>query len=92
MEFDLFLHYGPDLLKGFAITLLCWIVGSFGGALLGFVIACLMRWAVAPVRWVPGAYVEVIRGTPFMIQLFLLYRPEPVEVVRRVQGAGPYRP
>jgi polar amino acid transport system permease protein len=73
MEFDLFLRYGPDLLKGFGITLLCWIIGSAGGAALGFVIACLMRWSAAPVRWVLGAYIELIRGTPFMIQLFLLY-------------------
>ena len=73
MEFDLFIQYGPALLKGFGVTLLCWIVGSLGGALLGFVIACLMRWSAKPVRWVLSAYIELIRGTPFMIQLFLLY-------------------
>jgi polar amino acid transport system substrate-binding protein len=28
---------------------------------------------VAPVRWLAKAYVEVIRGTPLLIQLFLIY-------------------
>lgn len=73
MEFDLFLRYGPALLQGFGITILCWLVGSFGGALLGFAIACLYRWARGPLRWILQAYIEVIRGTPFMIQLFILY-------------------
>ena len=27
----------------------------------------------APVRWLAQAYVEVIRGTPLLIQLFLIY-------------------
>lgn len=73
MEYDLFLRYGPALLRGFGVSLLCWIAGSIGGALLGFVIACLYRWSAWPVRWILQAYIEVIRGTPFMIQLFVLY-------------------
>jgi len=73
MEFDLYLRYGPALLHGFGVTIVCWIVGSLGGMVLGFVIACLYRWAAWPVRWLLQTYVEIIRGTPFMIQLFILY-------------------
>jgi polar amino acid transport system permease protein len=73
MEFDLFLRYGPALLRGFGITILCWVAGSIGGILLGFALACVQRWAPRPVGWLVRAYVEVIRGTPFMIQLFILY-------------------
>lgn len=73
MELDLFARYGPDLLSGFGVTILCWIVGSLGGLVLGFLNACAQRWSVAPVRWLIAVYVEVIRGTPFMIQLFILY-------------------
>lgn len=73
MEFDLFIRYGPALLSGFGVTILCWIVGSIGGLVLGFVLACLYRWVVAPLRWVLYLYIELIRGTPFMIQLFILY-------------------
>lgn len=73
MEFDLYLRYGPALLRGFGITLLCWAVGSLGGILLGFLIACVYRWTFGPLRWLLRAYIEIIRGTPFMIQLFILY-------------------
>lgn len=73
MEFDLYLRYGPALLHGFGVTIMCWIAGSLGGMVLGFVIACLYRWTAWPVRWLLQAYVEIIRGTPFMIQLFILY-------------------
>lgn len=73
MEFDLFQRYGPALLHGFGVTILCWIAGSIGGIVLGFAIACLYRWSWSPIRWLLQAYVEVIRGTPFMIQLFILY-------------------
>jgi polar amino acid transport system permease protein len=73
MELDLFVRYGPALLSGFGVTILCWIVGTLGGLLLGFAIACAYRWSIAPVRWAIDGYVELIRGTPFMIQLFILY-------------------
>jgi polar amino acid transport system permease protein len=73
MELDLFVRYGPALIQGFGVTILCWIVGSFGGIILGFAIACLYQWASRPLRWLLQAYVEVIRGTPFMIQLFIIY-------------------
>ena len=73
MELDLYLRYGPALLHGFGVSIACWIVGSLGGIGLGFAIACLRQWASRPLRWLLTAYIEVIRGTPFMIQLFILY-------------------
>lgn len=73
MELDLFIRYGPALLKGFGITVLCWIVGSLGGLVVGFLLACLYRWSGRTIRWLIQGYIEVIRGTPFMIQLFIVY-------------------
>nr|WP_321455542.1 amino acid ABC transporter permease [uncultured Cohaesibacter sp.] len=73
METELFVRYGPALLYGFGITILCWLVGSIGGVIVGFVLACLNRWGPRFLSWVIYAYVEIIRGTPFMIQLFILY-------------------
>lgn len=73
MEYELFLRYGPALLRGFGVTLLCWVAGSIGGLLLGFVLAVLYRWAGRWLGVLLQAYIEVIRNTPFMIQLFILY-------------------
>jgi len=73
MDLSLFITYGPALLRGFGVTVLCWVAGSIGGMALGFAIACLYRWSGSLVRRIVQAYVEIIRGTPFMIQVFILY-------------------
>jgi len=39
----------------------------------GLVLVLARLYAVAPLRWLARAYVEVIRGTPLLIQLFLIY-------------------
>ena len=45
--------------------------------LFGFVLAlllALMRMSkIAPLRWIATAYVEVVRATPLMVQLFIVY-------------------
>lgn len=73
MELDLFVRYGPALLHGFGVTVLCWIAGSVGGLVLGFVIACLYHWSGKWVRRALQVYIDAVRGSPFMIQLFILY-------------------
>jgi polar amino acid transport system permease protein len=73
MDLSLYLRYGPSLASGFAVTLLCWFAGAALGMALGFAVAVLRRLPVPPLRWLLRAYVEVVRGTPFLIQLFVLY-------------------
>jgi len=73
MELDLFVRYGPALLHGFGVTVLCWIAGSIGGLVLGFAIACLYHWSGKWMRWALQVYIDAVRGSPFMIQLFILY-------------------
>lgn len=73
MEFDLYVRYGPALLSGFGITVLCWIAGTTLGSALGFALAIGRRaniWLLGPIL---RGYIEVIRGTPFLVQLFILY-------------------
>lgn len=70
---DLIARSLPEIYSAFGITLLMWIVGVIGAAILGFVVAVGRRYGP---RWLElslWACVEVIRGTPFLIQLFLLY-------------------
>jgi polar amino acid transport system permease protein len=74
---DLVVRYGPSLLSGFAVTILCWAAGALLGMGLGFLLALLQRSAVRPLRWAARGYIEVIRGTPFLVQLFLLYSGGP---------------
>ena len=77
MSFDVLLHYLPSLLGGFGVTVLCWSLGSILGLAIGFTIAVLNRLRFAPLRWLLRVYIEILRGTPFLMQLFLLYAGGP---------------
>lgn len=63
----------PEIFQALGVTLAMWAVSlGFAGA-LGFLVAVARRFGP---RWLDralGAYVQLFRGTPFLIQLFLLY-------------------
>lgn len=63
----------PELLRAAATTIWIWLLGCLFALLLGFVIALLLHFSWRPVRMALRLWVDVIRGTPFLIQLFLLY-------------------
>jgi polar amino acid transport system permease protein len=78
MDLGIFLQYGPALLRGFSLTVLCWLLGTVLGMALGLVIALVQRYGPKPLRWLIQVYIEVIRGTPFLVQLFVLYYGGPM--------------
>ena len=63
----------PVLLKGLGITVELTLVGGVLGVALG--IACAWARALGPawLRPVVAIYVELIRNTPFLIQLFFIF-------------------
>ncbi len=72
-SFGWLLVYYPQLLKGIRITLQLIVVGAVLGVSLG--IACGWARAFWP-KWlkpIVAAYVELIRNTPFLIQLFFIF-------------------
>ena len=77
MSLDLVWHYAPSLLSGFGVTILCWAAGSALGLVLGFAITLLRRLQIPPLNWLIRAFIELFRGTPFLVQLFLLYAGGP---------------
>jgi His/Glu/Gln/Arg/opine family amino acid ABC transporter permease subunit len=67
------LGYLPLLLKA-AVTTAELSVLSMGLAVLaGLVLVLLRLYGAGPMPWLAQAYIEVIRGTPLLIQLFLIY-------------------
>ncbi|MBU2091599.1 MAG: ABC transporter permease subunit, partial [Alphaproteobacteria bacterium] len=72
-DFSWIAEYLPLLLAGIAVTLELIFVGALVGVSLG--ITCAWIRALGP-RWLRPpvvAYVELIRNTPFLIQLFFIF-------------------
>jgi len=63
----------PEIFHALGVTVSVWIVSLLGAGLLGFLVAVARRFGPRWLGWALGAYVELFRGTPFLIQLFLLY-------------------
>ncbi|MDR6756433.1 polar amino acid transport system permease protein [Mycoplana sp. BE70] len=82
MEWSILQQYGPMLLRGFAVTILCWALGTIFSMALGLVIALVQRYGPRRLGWLVQAYIEVIRGTPFLVQLFVLYYGGPLVGLR----------
>ncbi len=78
MSLTILQQYWPILSNGFALTILCWALGTLFGMVLGLVIALVQRYGPRPVFWLIQAYIEIIRGTPFLVQLFVLYYGGPL--------------
>jgi polar amino acid transport system permease protein len=72
-DFSSVTQYLPVLLKGILVTIELIAVGAVFGVALG--IACAWARALGPkwLRPVVSAYVELIRNTPFLIQLFFIF-------------------
>lgn len=66
-------QYWPLLLQGFETTLILASVGFVIGAAIGLPLSLAEVYGPKGLRWVVSAYVELIRGTPMLVQLFLIY-------------------
>ena len=68
-----FARYLPALLRAAAITLLLSTLAMALAVSLGAALAAGRVYGPAPVRGMLSVYVEVMRGTPVLLQLFVLY-------------------
>ncbi|AFZ23547.1 amine acid ABC transporter, permease protein, 3-TM region, His/Glu/Gln/Arg/opine family [Cylindrospermum stagnale PCC 7417] len=63
----------PTLLNGALVTLQLTIfsvvVGLVGGSLIGIVRLS----PISPIRWLARAYIDFFRGTPLLVQIFMIY-------------------
>ncbi len=63
----------PFLLKGAWWTVVLSLGGMFFGLLLGFGLALLRLYGYWPLQWLARVYVSFFRGTPLLVQLFMIY-------------------
>ncbi|MBW7983206.1 amino acid ABC transporter permease [Enterobacillus tribolii] len=58
---------------GLTFTVPLAILSFIGGLIVGFITALARLYAPKPVKWLFDFYVWVIRGTPLLVQLFLIF-------------------
>jgi polar amino acid transport system substrate-binding protein len=66
-------RYFPSLLRASAVTIVLSCLSMALAVLLGVLIATGRVYGARPVRLVLVGYVELMRGTPILLQLFVLY-------------------
>ena len=102
IEFDFLavLREWPLLLRGVVWTISLTAIATVIGMVVG--VACAWARASGPgwLRWVVGSYVELIRNTPFIVQLFFIFfglpaagvklSPELASVIAMVMNLGAY--
>lgn len=63
----------PMLVEGAVMTVKISVLAMLLAMACGMMLAVMRIYGPAPVRWFATAYVEIVRGTPLLIQLYLLY-------------------
>ncbi|BAZ32344.1 polar amino acid ABC transporter inner membrane subunit [Cylindrospermum sp. NIES-4074] len=63
----------PTLLTGVLVTLQLTIVSVVMGLVGGSLIGIIRLSPILPVRWLARAYVDFFRGTPMLVQIFMIY-------------------
>ncbi|NDD63829.1 MAG: ABC transporter permease subunit [Acidobacteria bacterium] len=66
-------YLSPMLLQGVPMTLLISLLGMALAMALGLVVALTNLYAARPLSLLARGYVELFRGTPLLIQLYLIY-------------------
>ena len=66
-------YWDVFLIKGLSITLLLSVLTVFFGTILGALVALGKMSRFKPLRFLVTAYVEIIRGTPILLQLYVGY-------------------
>ncbi|WP_028548296.1 amino acid ABC transporter permease [Paenibacillus sp. UNC451MF] len=73
MDFSFLPKYYMFFLNGAKVTLLLSLFTVILGVILGVILALMRQSRIAPLKMIATAYIEFIRGTPLLVQLFLFY-------------------
>jgi polar amino acid transport system permease protein len=72
LDFTALLPYWPALLAGLWVTIQLSVMATFGGLALGVCGAAIRSGRATLLSRLWGGYVELIRNTPFVVQLFFV--------------------
>lgn len=73
MDFGVIKEYLPLYEKAFLLTIKIGWIGILLSLVLGILVAFILFYRVPVLKLIAGAYVELFRNTPLLVQLFFLY-------------------
>lgn len=77
LDFSILKGYVPYMLKGVYVTLLFTLVSALFGFVWGTVLSLFKISGMRPLEWFATVYTSIFRGTPLLLQLFLIYYATP---------------
>lgn len=75
---DVVLKTYPRLLEGALITLEVTLLSVAIGCIIGLVMGLLRLSGIKPLRIIARAYIDFFRGTPLLVQIFIIYFGLPI--------------
>ncbi|MDN3439561.1 amino acid ABC transporter permease [Planococcus sp. APC 3900] len=70
---DTIINAFPYLMEGLQVTLYIFAIAIVIGFLIGLVVALFRLAPLKILNWIAKIFVDAIRGTPFIVQLFFIY-------------------
>lgn len=88
-QLDFFLSIYPDLLKGLFISLRLSAGALLLGLFIGLPLSLAKTYSRGLLKFLATAYIEIVRGTPMVVQLLIIYfgLPEVGIVLNRIPAA-----
>ncbi len=72
-NFNLIVESLPLLLSGAWITIEITGMSVGIGFLIGMIVSLVRMSSITPLKWLAKLYVDIIRGTPLLVQIFIIY-------------------
>ncbi|QDY45574.1 amino acid ABC transporter permease [Planococcus glaciei] len=63
----------PFLMDGLKVTLYIFVIAIILGFIIGLIVALFRLAPIKILNWIAKIFVDAIRGTPFIVQLFFIY-------------------
>jgi polar amino acid transport system permease protein len=79
---DIFLEYYPLFLRGLGVTVFVTVISCFSGTVLGTFLALGKIYGNNFVSALVRIFISIIRGTPLLVQLFIIYYGLPAYGIR----------
>ena len=84
LNFELMTAALPLLIQGALITVEITALSVAFGIIIGLFVGIARISHLLPLRWLAAVYVDFLRGTPLLVQLFLIYFALPVVTGQRI--------